>query len=444
MIGNYVSVLVGPKVVLDAKNSRYDIKIDSFGRRAESNADYCFGNTLYNVVCKSCAIDNLKWDFFIIALAVSAADYAVPRYSTFDGWTRRIELTVAVTQIEAWTTEVLSELESCLMILTGDVWQLHVISGGSLQYSQAKEKYKIDYSCYNSICLLSGGSDSLVGAIDLVSEGKHPLFVSETVRKSGRTRNRIITQLYGNDELEKMLLVSPCIVNVKKGLHREMSTRSRSIRFIAYSVIASSFLSHIKGVIDIHIPENGFISINPPLTTGRIGSLSTKTTYPPYLDGLQKVFDMLNFNVRIVSKYRFMTKGEMFKNCKNKELLNSLLPDAISCGKIGRIKAACGKCVPCLVRRAAEYAYYKDLNFTNRNTLNPNLKFVLESNDQNVNSDLCAMIYALHSLDKKTISQLYGAQLYFTSGEERIEYEDMLKRGFAEIKEYLEVSGIDL
>lgn len=444
MINPHVSVLVGPKALISTVKEHYDVKIGSYEKLDNSVFEYCFGASLRDEIRKAGRIEQSKWDFLTIALAVSSADFAVHRAIRFDGWTRRIELTVAVVNPDSWPPEILHQLESCLMILTGDVWEIHVIKDGTPQAPCKKRQRRKTYKKYDSICLLSGGSDSLVGAIDLVSEGYHPLFVSETVKKSGKIRDDIITSLYGYTELSKMLRLSPNIKGTSKDATGEITTRSRSIRFIAYAIVASSLLRIGDSEVEIHIPENGFISINPPLTIGRLGSLSTKTTYPPYLDGLQNIFDSLGFNVRIISDYRFKTKGEMFIACKNKELLNELLPDAVSCGKIGRKQRACGKCVPCMVRRAAEYAYTKDKDFTERDTDNADLHDVLWNHDSEFNSDLSAMVYALKQLKSTPASKLYGAQLSFAIGEERKQYEMMLERGFAEIEEYLRLYGIDI
>ena len=48
--------------------------------------------------------------------------------------------------------------------------------------------------------------------------------------------------------------------------------------------------------LDIYVPENGFISINTPLTRRRIGSLSTRTTHPYFINSLQLIFNKLNTN----------------------------------------------------------------------------------------------------------------------------------------------------
>lgn len=437
----YTSIIVCTTSTITS-NKKYDIKIGAYEKQDNPCFDFTFGYTLREDLRKKGTIDPIKWDFLTIALGVSAADYAVRRDTTFDGWTRRIELTISVVYPDIWEPKLISELQNCLMILTGDVWELHIIGNGPAQSESTKRRSFATYEKYDSICLLSGGSDSLVGALDLIAGDRHPLFVSETVRKSKQIRDEILESIYGTEEAKKMICLSPNIRTSRKNTICEMTTRSRSIRFIAYAVAASSFVNDNNSV-EIHIPENGFISINPPLTRGRLGSLSTKTTYPPYLDGLQKIFDMLNFNVKIVSNYRFKTKSEMFINCKDQPRLKILLPKAVSCGKIGRRQRACGKCVPCIVRRAAEYAYTGDIEFSNRNTDYPDLKAVKDFSDPKKSSDLCAMITAIIRLKNKTVLREYGAQLSFAQGKEKDEYVKMLERGFGEIKTYLKELGID-
>jgi hypothetical protein len=55
------------------------------------------------------------------------------------------------------------------------------------------------------------------------------------------------------------------------------SQRARSIAFIAYGVLSATSLDryHSGERITLYMCENGFISINPPLTDMRLGSLST-------------------------------------------------------------------------------------------------------------------------------------------------------------------------
>ena len=116
-------------------------------------------------------------DFTIIAMAVVAADKAVLRKKSADGWTRKIELCIYLHDAPKWRQEK-RKLEEMLRFLSGDFWVLNI---NALPESLVPQK-KYDLRQQDCICLLSGGMDSLVGAIDLHEEGRNPLFVSQTVR----------------------------------------------------------------------------------------------------------------------------------------------------------------------------------------------------------------------------------------------------------------------
>src|SRR5262249_27246188 len=117
------------------------------------------------------------WDFLSIALSVIAADLAGHRGKSPDGWTREFELYIAVADQPFWSAHA-AQLEQMLAFLTTDRWKLHFLDHGLLP---RPDRHPVipDNDC---IVLLSGGLDSLVGAIDLASAGKRPLAVSQSVR----------------------------------------------------------------------------------------------------------------------------------------------------------------------------------------------------------------------------------------------------------------------
>lgn len=73
--------------------------------------------------------DPLAWDFLTIALSVIAADESCSRSDSADGWSRTIDLTVAVSNPKAWT-KYLPKLEHALGFLSTDRWKLTLIDGG--------------------------------------------------------------------------------------------------------------------------------------------------------------------------------------------------------------------------------------------------------------------------------------------------------------------------
>ena len=69
-------------------------------------------------------------------------------------------------------------------------------------------------------------------------------------------------------------------------------------------------------VVELLIPENGFISLNIPLTPLRVGTFSTRTTHPLFISQMQDILDALGINVRLSNPYQFKTKGEMLHECQ--------------------------------------------------------------------------------------------------------------------------------
>ncbi|TCO06882.1 queuosine biosynthesis protein QueC, partial [Camelimonas lactis] len=141
---------------------------------------------------------------------------------------------------------------------------------------------------------------------------------------------------------------------------QEASQRARSLVFITFGVIAATALKAYREVAEVplFVCENGFIAINPPLTGGRLGSLSTRTAHPEFLARLQKVLDAAGLRVKITNPYASKTKGEMLKDCADQKLLGAEAARSTSCGRFQRFNyRQCGRCVPCQVRRAAFLAW---------------------------------------------------------------------------------------
>jgi 7-cyano-7-deazaguanine synthase in queuosine biosynthesis len=285
------------------------------------------------------------WDFLSLALGVVAADTFVRRDQAEDGWSRRIELSVSLVEPDAWTGS-LPLLRHALGFLSGDDWRLEVTQQG-VPVPQVKVQ---QLPLEDAVCLLSGGLDSLVGAIDLVHAGRTPILVSHSYPKEGEIQSTFAQ------------FIGPTLTHFHANVHpryegaNEISMRCRSLLFLAMGVVAASSLQQTGTPIDLTVPENGLISLNPPLTPRRIGSLSTRTTHPYFLRGIGQVLTEAGINVRIVNPYIFRTKGEMVSGCLDPRLLRSLGPHSMSCGKWKRKNRPCGRCLPCLIRRAALHA----------------------------------------------------------------------------------------
>lgn len=289
------------------------------------------------------------WDFLSIALSVITADLAGRRSESADNWTREFDLTIAVAEPTFWRTQA-KALETALKFLSTDRWQLTFVEGG-LQPAPPRQPVRPTEDC---VVLLSGGLDSLIGAIDLATAGRKAFAVSNIVRGDGDNQVEFASMIGGG--LRHLALNH----NATPPWDKEPSQRARSLIFIAFGVLAATALKayHDGGEVPFYVCENGFIAINPPLTGARIGSLSTRTAHPEFLNRIREILAAANLRVHIENPYEHKTKGEMLKECGNQEMIENCATKSVSCGRYRVFNYKhCGRCVPCQVRRAAFLAW---------------------------------------------------------------------------------------
>lgn len=357
-------------------------------------------------------------DFVAFALAVVAADKLIDRGSTVDGWTRKIDLTIHLHEAEKWS-EQKESLEKMLRFLSGDFWELTFIPSGE---PLIEMKYAHEQKAKSCVCLLSGGIDSLVGAVDLVSENTNPLFASQISRGDSEVQQHFANALSG---------ASNHMQWSTGRLHgSESSTRARSIMFFAGALLASCALPQNGKRIKIFVPENGFISINIPMNANRMGSLSTKTTHPVYMVAMQNLWNALSINAELLLPYQYKTKGEMIKECKNPDILHRLIFSSASCGKFRRHKLQhCGVCVPCLVRRASFLeAGLQDLTTKG---------YVYEGLKNADSRDVAAVAMAIKQIETYGIERHIKSGLSFAESNDRGMYVSVISRGMTELENLL-------
>jgi len=389
-----------------------------------------FGSTLIKDIKRAGLRPSEKsWDFNTIALAVAAADNSLTRKNSADGWTRQIDLTVHLCNPSAWEPAK-QELEKILRFLTGDFWSLTFKDDG-VHPPRARRQKQFDCDC---VSLLSGGVDSLVGAIDLTAQNHKPIFISQVVRGDAKTQRGYAQRIRS----ESPHFQWSHKIHPPQG-ESEGSTRGRSIIFFAFAALAASAIeAQPSSPADIYVPENGFISLNVPLNSGRMGSFSTKTTHPVYLKGMQNIWNKVGLNLNLVMPYQFKTKGEVLAECNNQQLLKELVFQSVSCGKYRVYKMQhCGRCVPCLVRRAA-FQYWGEIDETAGGYYSEQLERINHGNPDDVGAAANACLVAQHS----GIQRLVSGNLFFADHQNRADFEGVFSRGLNEIEQLLRGKGV--
>ncbi len=299
-------------------------------------------------------------DLLVLAAHVQAADTRISRGSeSQDGWTREIRIIVPVSDPVKWNASI-PLLERLLDFLTGDKWTVgfRPRPKGFQRIATNKPSQQV-LAPFDSLTLFSGGVDSLIGAINLLEQGKTPLLISHadpTTSKVQRDLFEALKKNYSKQNFEHLRLWMTFRGFSVKGVKSEKTTRGRSFLFLAIGVYAGSGL---KRPFVLSVPENGLIALNVPLDPLRLGAYSTRTTHPFYIAKWNQLLQVLGITGKIQNPYWRMTKGEMAAACANPALFAKLAPHSFSCSSPGKGRwrglgrEHCGFCLPCLIRRAA-------------------------------------------------------------------------------------------
>lgn len=379
-------------------------------------------------------------DFFIISAAVYGIDRFVERkQNSVDGWSRQLKVKFPVHSPDIWTS-CKQEIDKLLSFLTGDYWDVEFKKE---VFELPKANLETQYSApFTQVNLLSGGLDSLIGALDFLKQNPNNkvLFAShydpQMHGPKGDQRDLLaeIGKMYPNQfEYIPSLKVSLERTNVS----RETTFRSRSILFIGIALIAAQ----ATNTPSIIVPENGTVSLNFPLSASRRSSCSTRTTHPFVLDSVLSIWKKLSISTNIENPYEFKTKGQMVANCKDQVNLSKLVEMSNSCGKRGHrahweipTASHCGICMPCIYRRAS-LQKIKDKT-TYGNSIN-SLKPFLSKKSQDVGA---CLDYLNNPISKEEIKQELIVNGIKNIGKLN-EFVDVVWRTRDELKDWVKTNG---
>lgn len=369
------------------------------------------------------------WDLLSIALAVTATDILVTRGTSSDGWTRQLDLVVGVQDPDFWNGQA-TLLASMLRFLTTDIWTFRFVSG---RYrAQTPRKRRVFHA--DAVSLLSGGMDSLIGALDLAHDGTNPLVVSQTVRGDGEKQIAFARDIGGG--LTHLQLNH----NADGPWESERSQRARSFIFLTYGVIGACSLRAFRAgqVIPLYVCENGLIALNPPMTEMRTGSRSTRTAHPRYLWDFQRLLESAGLSIRVENPYAFKTKGEMLAECSNQAFLQTHAHRSTSCGRFGRYGMKhCGRCLPCIIRRAAFGAWGRP----------DQTEYVFDNlgardGDHAGFDDVRAAAIGVARLEAEGVGALLGTTLLCDAVKDPAPYREVTERGIREVGQFLSGMGV--
>ena len=323
------------------------------------------------------ATNLLSSELLNLSTLVYAADTRMSRedYSQ-DGWTREFDIYFPVNNTVEWDPLVI-KIQDLLSFITGDFWKIHL--------RERPLAHKLEIMVLPTtetpvlpvkvVSLLSGGLDSFIGAIDILSDKTDSLFVGHYTKDGTQKYQIAVEEILTKTFPDNFKgYAKGCIIFDKhvfgseyENVQAENSQRSRSFMFLSMAAyLASSMGTRCKLIV----PENGFIALNVPLDPLRLGANSTKTVHPNFMVKMAEIFDGLNLDIELLNPYRHMTKGEMMTQCSNAGLLADHANKTLSCASQGKMRwdkgglkakrlggsggsGNCGYCYPCLIRKAS-------------------------------------------------------------------------------------------
>jgi 7-cyano-7-deazaguanine synthase in queuosine biosynthesis len=281
-------------------------------------------------------------DWLWIAASLYAADVACVRGIDLD-WARRIELHVPVSDPQRWEPFRV-RLEQAFGRLTYDRLDLHFHPRTTPVVAPRPRRQPFEQ--VESVVLLSGGLDSFVGAVELLQATPSAFFVSHAGAAATRTAQRALqptlTALSSGSEFAAFTAQRATGFGDREG-----SERSRTILFLACAGLVATAL----GVEEIYLCENGVMAVHLPLTEARVGSLSTRTAAPGFVDDFGTLIaDVFGAFVEISNPLIRRTKPDVVELAQNLGCADQL-PQTVSCWAIGHTRRHCGYCAPCMMRR---------------------------------------------------------------------------------------------
>ena len=263
---------------------------------------------------------------------------------------RDIDLFAHVENPDVWTSNIRSAVADLLHWLTGDSWSIEVSQSTASAISEPQSTLRID-----RVQLLSGGLDSLCGAVVGLRDGVPVAFLGmRDSNNAVRHAQDTIAPALGSDATyfrEELFLA-------RSATRKNHGPRSRSLLYMSLGVLAGDSF----GASEVWVPENGFTSINPPLSAARGGTLTTRSTHPHTFELVNRLVESLGLQVVVSNPFSALTKGELVALAGNDLVSQRWLAatrNSYSCGvgntqlHGGNPNHNCGLCVACIVRRAS-------------------------------------------------------------------------------------------
>lgn len=287
--------------------------------------------------CKACDIVN-------VMLSAFDGDISTNGSSTYKA-TREISVVATVYDIENWNKSK-DKLIELLNWVSGDSFSISFEKNEKIFETFLLATVSAQKKC---ITLFSGGLDSLAGAYYNFENEISSDYVGYVNKPEEGTHQKQLQKFY-----RKIFSKTGSEIDIRDKYQKTKTFYFQSTRSLLYLSLAIS-RAISNSTREIRMYENGVLSLNPDF-----GRFTTKTTHPKTIYLYNELLSSLGYDVKIVNKFEYMTKGEVIDNM-NVEFKDQIR-NTFTCGQSRagikyKHKGQCGVCIPCILRKISVSAY---------------------------------------------------------------------------------------
>jgi len=304
--------------------------------------------------------DDRSMDLVRIAAYAFAADQQVTRGGEKDlygdKWVRDFTMRVPVHDPAFWSTEsVRLSLEAALYFASEDRWRFEFTAARPetdfatmLNVESSEQLGRPD-----AVVLFSGGADSLCAAVEQhVKNGRRPLLLRHSPAANLKGRQTRLRDALRQKFATWHWPIVDCAVHRVGSEPRETTNRTRSFLYASFGLAIARALR----LSEIHLCDNGVVSLNLPINDQLVGSRASRSTHPRFLDLYNRfAATALGKPIKVVNSLWSRTRTEALA-ALTEAGCGDLMSLTNSCARHrGRLKAQphCGTCSQCLDRRFA-------------------------------------------------------------------------------------------
>ncbi len=302
-------------------------------------------------------LDSRVRDLLDIATTFYFADICIPRNGLF---ARDLVFLMPVRNLVLWS-ENADTVAQIGAFLTGNDVAFRFTARSGKQAGPRRISLTDDERC---VALFSGGLDSFVGAVQMLKERCAPILVSHSASAAliGMQRELLSAlQASGNFDSVHVRTSTQKGLPVMESLRTaqtELYQHGRSFLFLSLATAVA--LS--KGIAKVRVYENGPVALNVAFSEARF---NTRTTHPVLFLMFRKLIKAIfDVDIRLENPFELLTKGEVVELLSEEQ--HSALHLTNSCWGYSKVQLLakranakgfggkhCGRCIPCVWRRAA-------------------------------------------------------------------------------------------